>query len=732
MRPFVARLARQCRQNGWVSNTSAGLTIAIEGEPALQQRFLDRLHTQLPPLARIENERVEKQPPAGYRGFQIKESSDEGGKSVFVLPDIAVCEHCLRDTRTPGSRFYRYPFTSCSDCGPRYSIMECLPYDRERTSMSGFPMCPDCRRDYRSAGNRRFHAQTIACRHCGPRVRLLDAEGNILAGGDDALAATVRYLRNGMIVAVKGIGGFQLWADAADPLAVERLRLRKHRPYKPFALMVADFSAANELCTIGPLERQALTSPAAPIVLLHRRNAVPIAESVAPGTDLLGVMLAYTPLHHLLLDEFAAAVVATSGNRHQEPICIDNEQAQARLAGIADVFLVHDRPILRPLDDSIVRLIGGQMTLLRRARGYAPLPVSVPEPLADAIAVGGQLKNTVAVCHGRHLILSPHIGDLDEAASQRQFEATLSDLQRFYQVKPERWQRDLHEGFSSSQFIAHEPAPPAVGKVQHHYAHILACMAEHGLKPPVLGVAWDGNGLGDDNTLWGGEFLRIHAHGFERYAHLRPFALPGGIKAIQEPRRAALGLLHEMFGEHCFDANLLPFSNAEQQLLAPALRHRLNCPRSTSAGRLFDAAASLLGLCHVNQYEGQAAIALENHAARSDCDESYTFQIIGAEPLLIDWQCTIEELLADLSTRDTEFIAKKFHNTLAEMILAAAWRAGEPVIALSGGCFQNACLVDKTVARLTRAGFEVFRHRQIPPNDGGLALGQLYAINYIG
>ncbi|WP_374090541.1 carbamoyltransferase HypF [Methylomicrobium lacus] len=731
MRPFIARLAGLCRQNGWVANTAEGLTIALEGEPGLQQQFLDRLQSQLPPLAGIVSLTVEKQPPANYRDFQIKASRDKGSTSAYVLPDIAVCADCINDIFNPDSRFYRYPFTSCTNCGPRYSIMQSLPYDRERTTMTGFALCADCERDYRSADNRRFHAQTLACPNCGPVLSLLDAAGKRLAERDGALLAASDYLREGKIIAVKGIGGFQLWVGAANQAAIERLRFRKHRPQKPFALMAADLAAAQELCSVNDLERQTLTSPAAPIVLLRRRESAKVADAVAPDTDLLGVMLAYAPLHHLLLREFGAAVVATSGNRQNEPICIDNDQALDRLADIADVFLTHNRPIQRPLDDSIVRLIGGKMTLLRRARGYAPLPVLLKTALPDALAVGGHLKNTVAVCHDRQMILSPHIGDLDCAASRQQFEAALTDLRQFYRIKPERWMRDLHDGYGSSQFAMRE-WQTASGKVQHHYAHILACMAEHGLEPPLLGVAWDGNGLGDDGALWGGEFLKIHGHGFERYVHLRPFSLPGGGKAIEEPRRAALGLLHEMYKEPVFDLNFLPFSESELQLLRPVLAKQINCPRTTSAGRLFDAVASLLGLCQINQYEGQAAMALENCASRNDCEAAYPFRIIDSKPMIIDWQDAIEALLADIPNRDAELIAKKFHNTLAEMILAIAKRAGEPTIVLSGGCFQNACLVEATVERLETAGFKVFRHQNIPPNDGGLALGQLYATKYIG
>lgn len=735
MRPFVVQLARRCRQKGWVANTGAGLTIAIEGAPELQRRFLDGLK-DLPPPASILSLTVSRQPLANYREFEIKNSEAEGRKSAFVLPDLAVCGDCLQDLFNPSSRFYRYPFTSCSRCGPRYSIIESLPYDRERTSMAAFTMCPACEHDYRTVDNRRFHAQTIACAKCGPVLSLLDQAGNVQAKGDNALEAACRYLREGRIVAVKGIGGYQLWADAADQAAVERLRVRKHRPQKPFALMVAGLEDAEALGFLSDIERQALTSAAAPIVLSKRRGNAPIAEAVAPDSAMLGIMLAYAPLHHLLLHGFGGPVVATSGNRHNEPICIENGQALENLADIADCFLTHNRPILRPLDDSIVRVIGGRLTLLRRARGYAPLPILSNTMLPDALAVGGHLKNTVAISHDRQMIVSPHIGDLDCVASERQFETALDDLRQFYQVEPEIVVRDLHDDYGPSRIAEREsqrlPHPVRILKVQHHYAHILACMAEHGLEPPLLGVAWDGNGLGSDNTLWGGEFLRIRSHGFERFAHLRGFSLPGGGKAIREPRRAALGLLYEMNPANAVERAAPLFSEAELNLLESALMKQLNCPRTTSIGRLFDAVASLLGLCQVNHYEGQAAIALEQCAAEVHSDCCYDFGIAEKQPYVIDWQNTLEQLLADIPTGNPGLIARKFHNTLTAMIVAMAERAGEQIVVMSGGCFQNALLTGQASGQLKSAGFRVYCHEKIPPNDGGLSLGQLYAAKYLG
>jgi hydrogenase maturation protein HypF len=693
----------------------------------------------LPPFAEIKSLFISYLPLAGFDDFHIKDSIVDGERSIYVLPDIATCPHCIQDIFDPASRYYHYPFTSCCHCGPRYSIMTGQPYDRPYTSMTQFNLCHECEQDYQAVDNRRFHAQTIACPACGPQLQLLDGSGCLLAEKHDALMAAIRYLNAGKIIAAKGIGGYQLLVAANNQQAIEKLRQRKHRPQKPLALMVADLASAQKLCLIDAPEQAALTSPAAPIVLLKRKDIAQLAKAVAPDTHLLGIMLAYSPLHHLLLRHFGHPLVATSGNRQNEPICIDNRQALTRLGGIADYFLTHDRPILRPLDDSIVRLINGKITVLRRARGYTPLPVTLKTAMPDTLAVGGQLKNTIAISHDRQIIVSQHLGDLSSEAAQHQFQATLTDLQQFYQIKPARIMHDLHKGYSSSQYAAQLGAEKH--SIQHHYAHVLSCMAEHGLEPPALGVTWDGSGLGTDNTLWGGEFLFITRQGFQRFAHFLPFPLPGGIKAIREPRRSALGLLYENFSNDginrqqaitdLFERQGLPFSTQELQLLLSALTKQFNCPRTTSAGRLFDAVASLLGLCQINQYEGQAAMALENCAALQPTDQYYPFQLKGSAPIIIDWKVALDHLLKDAEHNMSGPIACKFHNTLAEIILAVAERAGQKNIALSGGCFQNACLVEKTIRKLNAAGFNVYCHEMIPPNDGGLALGQLYAAKYI-
>jgi hydrogenase maturation protein HypF len=732
-RPFIVRLAKQHRQHGWIANTTDGVIIAIEGKADKQQQFLDGLNNKLPPFAEIKSQTITSKPLENYQDFQIKASKTDGNPSAFVLPDIATCPECIEDIFDPASRYFNYGFTSCSHCGPRYSIMAEQPYDRANTSMAAFTPCPTCEQEYLSIDNRRFHAQTIACPECGPQLQLLDDSGALLAKKNNALLTASQYLKAGEIIAIKGIGGYQLLVDAANHKAIERLRQRKHRPQKPLALMVPDLITAKKLCVINELELSALKSYAAPIVLLKRRETIDpqlLCDTVAPDTNLLGIMLPYSPLHHLLLRAFGSTVVATSGNRQNEPICFDDDQALTRLNGIADYFLTHNRPILRPLDDSIVRDINGNMTVLRRARGYTPIPITLMTALPNTLAMGGQLKSTLAINHGRQVILSQHLGDLDSEASQQEFHSTLTDLQQFYKISPTKVMHDLHSGYASSQFASH------LGKdtqaVQHHYAHALSCMAEHGLEPPVLGIMWDGSGLGADETLWGGEFLLITQQGFERYAHFRPFPLPGGVKAIQEPRRTALGLLYEIFSDSIFERQDLPFSKRELNLLQQALVKQINCPHTTSAGRLFDAIASLLGICQINQYEGQAAMMLENSATTIPSDQHYQFHLSGDMPIVIDWQISIGQIVGDIAQNTAPaVIANKFHNTLAEIILAIAIRAEQKNIALSGGCFQNALLVKKAVSKLKTAGFNVYCHEKVPPNDGGLALGQLYAAKYI-
>ncbi len=724
-RPFIARLATRFSQKGWIKNTSSGVLISIEGSPLQQQQFFDALQTELPPFSEIQSLNIAKKPLEHFEHFEILPSVTNSKIAAFSLPDIATCGECVKDIFDVESRYFRYPFTSCCSCGVRYSILEQQPYDRENTSMAEFTLCTDCEDDYQNKENRRFHAQTLACENCGVQLHFWNAFGNVLAEKNAALKMAVEQLKAGEIVALKGIGGFQLLVDATNQNAVERLRERKKRSMKPFAMMVENFTIAQTLCEISEYEKTALQSSAAPIVLLKKREQTKIAESVAPQQTLFGVMLAYSPLHHLLLHDFGLPLVVTSGNRQNEPICIDNTQALENLAGIADYFLVHNRAILRPLDDSIVREINGKITVLRRARGFVPLPIQCKIP-KNTLAVGGQMKNTIAITHQNQAILSQHLGDLDSEATRQQFEETLSDLQNAYAFEPLRVMHDLHPDYVSSQFATNLKIEKIA--VQHHYAHALSCMAENNLSPPALGIIFDGSGLGLDETIWGGEFLSLRETDFERFAHFKNFALIGGAKAIQEPRRVALSLLFEIEGECVFEKEIFDFSKNEKALLKVALTKNLNCPKTSSVGRLFDGVASLLDLCHVNQYEGHAAMLLENCAMQSETPDFYVVEIIEN---IVDWRPMIQTLLNDKKTHPISYCAAKFHNTLAKICVEMAHRANQRNIVLSGGCFQNALLTKKIYAGLTKANFHVHTHQNVPPNDGGLALGQLYAANFM-
>ena len=771
-RPFVYRLAAQYQQAGWVANDNQHVVIEIEGESAQQALFLTALQQQVPGCGHIQEFTATEVAVCGETQFHLKKSlSLDAAKSLFVCPDLAVCQDCVSELFDPNNRRYLHPFISCCHCAPRYSLMHRLPYDRCNTSLRDFPLCPACLAEYQDPSNRRFHAQTIACHDCGSQLSFCDSEGNVLQHKNAALAATIAALKNGQIVAVKSVGGFQLLVDATNQEAVLKLRQRKSRASKPFALMVKSIAQAEQLCELNELEKQLLQSSSAPIVLAKAKHAdltgfknlSGLINSVAPNQSLLGVMLPYTAIHHLLFAEIDQPLIATSANLSSEPICIDNNQAIEKLANIADFFLCHDRDILRPLDDSIVRVIAGKPTVLRRARGYVPTPISLKSmtgsPSKDCqssaiLAVGGQMKNTVAIAQNHQVILSQHLGDLEQLETVEQFEKTIADLSEFYAIQPQQVVCDSHPDYVSSQYAQHLKLP--MQTVQHHYAHILSCMAEHGLEPPVLGVAWDGTGLGTDNQLWGGEFLYINprtasplkdCQSYQRVAHLRPFPLVGGVQAIKEPRRVALGLLYSCFGDDLFNGNyahlLTAFSENELKLLHSMLRKKINCPQTSSVGRLFDGVASLLGLCQISEFEGQAAMAVEQAAMNESESESY-LGFMTASPqrngshgaVEIDWQPLIVGILEDLSRLSTAQIAAKFHHTLAEMIFAIAerrpsrflkpGRSEKLPIVLSGGCFQNAYLVEAIEKANLKYEFPLFRHEKIPPNDGGLALGQTY------
>jgi hydrogenase maturation protein HypF len=729
-RPFVYRLATQLRLDGWVLNSSQGVFIEVEGPGDILQVFLTRLEIEKPPLAIIQSLESSFLDLAGYQGFEIRYSDDTGPKTALILPDIAICADCLRELFDPSNRRYRYPFTNCTNCGPRFSIIEELPYDRPNTSMRRFKQCPDCEAEYGDPLNRRFHAQPNACPTCGPHLELWDPSGNVLAYEDAALLNAAELIRQGKIVALKGIGGFQLVCIAREEEVVIRLRRRKHREGKPFALMYPALDQVSRDCVVSSLEERLLSSPESPIVLLMRQGEEStIAPSVAPGNRTLGVMLPYTPLHHLLLRELGVPVIATSGNLANEPICIDEMEALERLKDIADFFLIHDRPIVRHVDDSIARVVCHREMVLRRARGYAPLPVRMKEPLPSVLAVGAHLKNTVALNVGRDVFISQHIGDLETTMALAAFHRTVADLPRLYEAQPELVACDLHPDYLSTKYATSTHL--TVERVQHHWAHVLACMAENELEPPVLGVSWDGTGYGTDGTIWGGEFLVPVQDSFQRVAHFRQFRLPGGEMAVKEPRRTAVAVLYEIWGQTGLDdgsrAPIAEFSKTELGLIRQMLAKGINAPVTSSMGRLFDAVAALAGIRQQVTFEGQAAMELES-LIEPDVTAMYPFELSNGVPQIIDWAPMIGEILVDLRKGISQgAIAAKFHNTLAEIIVEVARQVVTPKVVLTGGCFQNRYLLEQAVQRLSQAGFKPYWHQRVPPNDGGIALGQIAA-----
>ncbi|HJS57821.1 MAG TPA: carbamoyltransferase HypF [Vicinamibacteria bacterium] len=729
-RPFVYRLAQGLELAGWVENSAQGVTIEIEGPEDRVAEFRRRLVDDKPARAAVEALEPVRLGARGHEGFAIRESDGCGERSALVLPDVATCHDCLREILDSDDRRYRYPFTNCTNCGPRYSIIRDLPYDRERTTMARFALCSRCREEYRDPEDRRFHAEPIACPECGPQLTLWDARGRDVVRRDGAILAAAAALRDGLVVAVKGLGGFHLLVDARRDSAVRRLRQRKGREAKPFAVMVPSLVAARRCATLEPQEEALLASHQAPIVLVRRRGDA-VAPSVAPDNPYLGLLLPYTPLHHLLLAELDFPVVATSGNRSDEPICTDEREALERLRQIADLFLIHDRPIARPVDDSVTRLMGGREMLLRRARGYAPLPVAAAPSVRPVLAVGAHQKNTVALSAGGRVFLSPHVGDLETVEAHAAFTQTTDALCRLYDRRPELIACDAHPDYMSSQWARSGGRP--VLAVQHHYAHVLAGMADNELAPPVLGVAWDGSGYGPDGTIWGGEFLRVGRWSFDRVARMKLFPLPGGERAVREPRRSALGALYALHGDRLFDDEadpvLAPFLESERKLLRSMLRQGVNCPLTSSVGRLFDAVAALTGLRAVSQFEGQAAMALEFAIGDESGSGAYPFELVReGSGFVLDWGPALEEVRRDDRSGVAQGrIALRFHNTLAEMIVATAERAGERRVVLSGGCFQNRYLTERAIRRLRKAGLEPYWHQRIPPNDGGIAVGQALA-----
>ncbi|HEY3350472.1 MAG TPA: carbamoyltransferase HypF [Thermoanaerobaculia bacterium] len=739
-RPWVFRIAEEHGLAGWVRNDIAGVFIELEGGDDALAAFRRALEGAPPPLARIREVIESSTEPTKEHGFRILPSENAGSRTTLVLPDVATCPACLAEVLDARDRRHLYPFANCTDCGPRFTIVTDLPYDRPATTMAAFTLCGACRAEYENPRDRRFHAQPIACPACGPSLEAWSPDGEVLARRHEALLAAADALRHGDAVAVKGLGGFHLMCDARSTDAVAALRRRKQREEKPLALMVRDVAMARALCEVSAESEALLSGPEAPIVLLPRRTDAAVAPGVAPGRPELGLMLPATPLHHLLLRETGFPVVATSGNRSDEPIATDEREALVRLAGMADLFLVHDRPIARHVDDSVTRVFAGAPRLLRRARGWAPLPVPVSVELPVILGVGAHMKTAVALSVGRQVFLSQHVGDLETPEALDAFERVIADFERLWGAAPAAVAHDLHPGYASTAFakrIAEERGIPAVA-VQHHHAHLAACLAENETEGPALGVTWDGTGLGTDGTIWGGEFLLGDASGFARVAHLRPFRLPGGDAAVKEPRRAALAILLELLGENALDREDLEcvrsFSAGERAVLSRMISSGLNAPVTTSAGRLFDAVASLLGIAQKTSFEGQSAMALEAAAfeARGGAESGGhipdPLRLIVAPDgsAVLDWEPLIFDLLRKSSLGlPPSLLAAQFHAALADGILAAAIHAGTRRVALTGGCFQNKLLTELAVARLQAEGFEVLLHGAVPPNDGGIGVGQV-------
>ncbi len=728
-RPFVYTLARRLAIHGWVRNTSAGVDIHAEGTPEAVASFLAALTNEAPPLARIDRVSEQDAAPEDFTAFEIRESAAVENAFQPISPDMAVCADCLRELRDPADRRYRYPFINCTNCGPRFTLIKDIPYDRPLTTMAVFPMCDACAAEYHDPADRRFHAQPVACPACGPQVWL--EHGGDTINGDAAVRSAAEMLRAGKILAIKGLGGFHLACDATNPEAVSELRRRKGRAAKPFALMMRTLDVIRETCIVSEQEARLLISPAAPIVLLRRLQAGNgrIAPDVAPGQNTLGVMLPYTPLHVLIMEDEGGMppLVMTSGNRSEEPIVTDNDAARDQLGELADAFLMHNREIYIRTDDSVMRVHGERELPIRRSRGYAPYPVKLPFESLPILAVGGEMKNTFCVTRDDYAFMSHHIGDMENYETIQSFESGIAHFERLFRITPEVIAYDLHPDYRATRYAvarAQAGGIPAVA-VQHHHAHIASVMAEHGHPGdrPVIGVCFDGTGYGTDGTIWGGEFLIADYAGFQRPAFLKPVRLPGGDAATRKPARIAYSYL--IASGEVPDGELAALSAVEQKTLRTQIERGLNSPYTSSMGRLFDAVSSLIGVCQTTSYEGQAAIELE---AVVDPHETglYPFERDGQQ---IDSAPVIQAVLADVRAGiPAGVIAARFHNSVAAMIHEICARLGAisglREVALSGGVFQNVTLLGKTIPLLGDAGFTVYTHQLVPPNDGGLALGQ--------
>lgn len=747
-RPFIYTLAHRWQLVGSVNNDSHGVTIEVEGPAHALDTFEHALHCELPPLARIDALQVEEIAVLNESTFHITQSQVQSERRTLISPDTTICADCLRELFDPQDRRFHYPFINCTNCGPRFTIIKDVPYDRVQTTMRVFPMCPDCQHEYEDPLNRRFHAQPNACPVCGPQVHYIActeqyATTGTTANQEDAIMQATTALAAGAILAIKGLGGYHLACDALNEQAVQRLRQRKHREAKPFALMVADLSAARTLCEVSDAEAALLQSYRRPIVLLQQKASCPVASGIAPNHTTLGIMLAYTPLHYLLLHACAeifpsqqpVALVMTSANLSEEPIAYKDEDARTRLAPIMDGMLLHNREIHMRCDDSVTRIVAGEEQLIRRSRGYVPEPLNLawefPQPV---LACGAHLKNTFCLGKGKQAFMSHHIGDLENLETLLSYREGIAHFQHIFDIQPTVIVHDLHPDYLATQYALDSPIAHKIG-VQHHHAHIASVMAEHGLSDPVIGVAADGSGYGPDGAIWGGEIMVADLTSFERKAHLAYVPLPGGEQAVRQPWRMAAVYLQQTYGED-FQTLPLPFSqqldHARWHTLAQMIKRRLNCPLTSSLGRLFDGVAALMGLRTHVLYEGQAAIELEMLATSwhqpvtsysiAQQWEDKPVQELSYESLI---RAVVEDLIQGI---EPALIARRFHHSVATLLaqscLQVRAQTGITKVALSGGVFQNKLLLEDLISLLQQDNFQVYRNRRVPPNDGGLALGQ--------
>lgn len=724
-RPFVYNLAHEKGLSGFVTNSAAGVEIEIEGDLHSVSSFVQELEVLAPPLSSVTEVQVDVISPKGERGFRILASKQGEKITTLISPDVALCKDCLKEMLDPRDRRYRYPFINCTNCGPRYTIIDNIPYDRPNTSMKVFPLCSSCSEEYHSPENRRFHAQPNACAKCGPKLSLHKPDKSEFRT-DDPILETVRLLKLGYIVAIKGLGGFHLACDAENNEAVKRLRQRKHRDEKPLAVMVQSVEAAKQFCEISPEEARALGSPEAPVMLLKKRGEH-LAASISPGNARLGLMLPYTPVHHLLMMSELAAIVMTSANLSEEPIAINNDEAFSRLGKIADYFLIHNREIYLRCDDSVAAFWAGHVRLVRRSRGYAPRPIFVQSKGKSVLAVGGELKNTVCLLKENQAFLSQHIGDLENLEAYNHFQKTIEHLARIFETTPELLVHDLHPGYLSSHWVSEQPEALSLG-VQHHHAHLAACIAEHKLQGEVIGFTMDGTGYGTDGGIWGGEVLIGNECSATRFASFEPMPLPGGDAAIKAPWRTAISYLMNSFGGKLPEA--LPFSpDGNTEIICDMVRRKFNSPLTSSAGRLFDAVAIVCGEKSSIKYEGQAAIEFMQKAGSLDVPPfEMGFGRKGNLRLMLIQPVMVSLVQAIRHGEAASLLSSRFHKTLIEYFTSVAKMAREETgiktVVLSGGVFQNYILLEGLTLSLLKQGFEVFSHEQVPTNDAGLSLGQ--------